>query len=200
MSATVQGPQPLRELAHDHHPASLGQGLCRMLGLVAPHHHGEERRLLLPAAADCDSEHGPSEPALGVADLGLVGEVAGEAHGCLGHGASPFCCLAGGLPCPWTRGTVDAVAYRESPGGKRWSQRSRPPDEGAGRGRLGCRVGWWTRLRLGAGHARSRPARSLHPGRGGRSRLPPRELLAARLRQAVGSAPGSSRCSRGHRR
>ena len=30
-------------------------------------------------------------------------------------------------------------------------------------------------LRLGVGHARNRPARSLHPGRGGRTRLPPRE-------------------------
>jgi hypothetical protein len=28
------------------------------------------------------------------------------------------------------------------------------------------------RLRLGVGHARNRPARSLHPGRGGRTRLP----------------------------
>jgi hypothetical protein len=35
------------------------------------------------------------------------------------------------------------------------------------------------RLRLGVGHAIYRPARSLHPGRGGRTRLPPRELLAS---------------------
>jgi hypothetical protein len=30
------------------------------------------------------------------------------------------------------------------------------------------------RLRLAVGHAIFRPARSLHPGRGGRTRLPPR--------------------------
>jgi hypothetical protein len=37
-------------------------------GLVAPHDHGEERRLLLPAAAHRDSEHGPGDPGLGVRD------------------------------------------------------------------------------------------------------------------------------------
>jgi hypothetical protein len=45
----------------------------------------------------------------------------------------------------------------------------------------GCRAGsaqepgWLVgRLRLGVGHAIYRPARSLHPGRGGRTRLLPR--------------------------
>ena len=36
-------------------------------------------------------------------DLGLVGEVAGEADACLGHGASLLNAWPGGLPCPWTR-------------------------------------------------------------------------------------------------
>src|SRR5829696_5188435 len=59
-----------------------------MLGLVAPEDHGEERRLLLPPTADGHPEHGPGDAALGVADLGVVGEVAGEAHCGLGHAAA----------------------------------------------------------------------------------------------------------------
>jgi hypothetical protein len=81
----------------------------------------------------------------------VVGEVAGEADGCLGHGPAPFCCLAGGLPCPWNRGTVNTEACQETPRGKPWSQRSRPYW-------INCRVGsaqgsgWLVgRLRLGSG-------------------------------------------------
>jgi hypothetical protein len=48
-------------------------------------------------------------------------------------------------------------------------------------GRPGCRVGWWA-LAAGGRACQHRPVRSLHPGRGGRTRLPPRELLAARPR------------------
>src|SRR4029453_3206132 len=47
--AILGSPAPLLEPTHDHHPAALRQRLGRMLGLVAPHDHGEERRLLLPA-------------------------------------------------------------------------------------------------------------------------------------------------------
>src|SRR5215217_4378888 len=96
-----------------------------MLGLVAPHDHGEERRLLLPTARDGHPEHHPSDPALGVPQLGVVGEVAGEADAGLGHGLPLPGAWPGGLPCPWNRGTVDTVACRESTRGKRWSQRSR---------------------------------------------------------------------------
>jgi excisionase family DNA binding protein len=53
-----------------------------------------------------------------------------------------------------------------------------------------CRVGsarvpsWLVEcLRLGVGHARNRPARSLHPGRGGRTRLPPRGPLVGPLQE-----------------
>jgi hypothetical protein len=92
-----------------------------MLGLVAPHDDGEERRLLLPTATDGHPEHGPGDPALGIADLGVVGEVAGEADGCLGHGVPLPVAWPGGLPCPWTRGTVDTVACREAAGGKQRS-------------------------------------------------------------------------------
>jgi hypothetical protein len=56
-----------------------------MLGLVAPHDHGKERRLLLPTARDGHPEHGPGDTTLGVADLarlavGVV-DAAGEADG-----------------------------------------------------------------------------------------------------------------------
>src|SRR4029453_4586979 len=88
-----------------------------MLGLVAPDAHGEERCLLVLPGADCDPEHGPGDATLGVADLGLVGEVAGEADGCLGHVVPLPVAWPGGLPCPWNRGTVDtrAAVGREAP-------------------------------------------------------------------------------------
>jgi hypothetical protein len=82
----------------------------------------------------------------------------------------------GGLPCPWNRGTVDTVACRKAIRGKRQSQRGRPWIKLAGRGRLGCRVGWWGACGWGRA-CQHRPARSLHPGRGGRTRLPPRGPL-----------------------
>src|SRR5829696_1590597 len=71
-----------------------------MLGLVAPEDHGEERRLLLPPAADGDPQHGPGDAALGVADLRVLGQVAGEAHAGLGHDPAPSCCLAGRSALP----------------------------------------------------------------------------------------------------
>jgi hypothetical protein len=49
-----------------------------MLGFLPLHDHGEERRLLLPPTRDGHSEHGPGDAAVGVTQLGLVGEVAGE--------------------------------------------------------------------------------------------------------------------------
>jgi hypothetical protein len=58
-AAVLSGPAPLLEPAHDHDPAALRQGRGGVLGLVALHDHGEERRLLLPRPADRDSEHGP---------------------------------------------------------------------------------------------------------------------------------------------
>jgi len=69
-ATVLSGPGPLLEPAHDHNPAALGQGLRGVLGLVAPHDHGEERRLLLPATGDGHPEHGPSDAALGVPQLG----------------------------------------------------------------------------------------------------------------------------------
>src|SRR5215211_7437788 len=90
----------------------------------------------------------------------------------------------GGLPCPWTRGTVDTVACRKAARGKRWSQRSRPCDQDC-RARLGSGAGLVGGALVAGGRAcQHRPARSLHPGRGGRTRLPPRGPLAGPLQEA----------------
>jgi hypothetical protein len=72
---------------------------------------------------------------------------------------APACCSPprvawpGGLPCPWTRATVDALACSKAARGKLRSQRSRPDW-------MNCRpwsarVPAWLvgRLRLGVGHA-----------------------------------------------
>ena len=59
-------------MAHNHDPAPLGQGLGGMLGLVTPHEQGEERRFLLSTAGHGHTEHGPGDPAVGVADLGIL--------------------------------------------------------------------------------------------------------------------------------
>jgi hypothetical protein len=68
-------------------------------------------------------------------------------------------------------------------------------------------VGW--ALAAGGWACQHRPASSLHPGRGRRTRLPPRELLATRPRQVSGCLFGRgvciqrchscSRCSSGSR-
>ena len=94
----------------------------------------------------------PGRSRLGVADLGVVGEVAGKAHAGLGHDAALLNAWPGGLPCPWNRGTVNTVACQQSPRGKRRSQRSRPVlDQVAERARLRCRVGWWGACGWGSG-------------------------------------------------
>src|SRR5215208_7120577 len=167
---------PLLEPTHDHDPAALGQRLGRMLGLVPPHDHGEERRLLLPPAAHGHPEHRPSDAGLGVPNLGVLGEVAGEADGCLGHGPALLNAWPGGLPCPWNRGTVDTVACQETAGGKRWSQRSRPWIRTAGR--WPARVPSWLWSACGWGSGMPAP------------RVPPRGPLSARPRLlAMGLAP-----------
>jgi hypothetical protein len=148
-----------------------------MLGLVAPDDHGEERRLLLPPARHRHPEHGPGDPALGVADLRVLGEVASEADRCLGP--APSCAWPGGLPCPWNRGDgghrgMPPGDQGQAPEPTKSAMRSKVPSA------LGSRAGLVAGA-LGAGGraCQHRPARSLHPGRGGRTRLPPRGPLAA---------------------
>jgi hypothetical protein len=88
-----------------------------------------------------------------------------------------------GLLCPWTRGTVDTVACRETAVGKRWSQRSWPYMRFADRGRLRCRVGWWA-LAAG-GRACQEPSGQIPPpwARWENEAPATRGLLAARPRQ-----------------
>jgi hypothetical protein len=150
-AAVLGGPAPLLEPAQDHDPAALRQGLAGVLGLVAPDDHGEERRLLLPPTRHCHPEHGPSDATLGVADLGVIGEVAAKLTPAWVMVLPLPVAWPGGLPCPWNRGTVDTVACRESARGKRRSQRSRPCMTSPALGRLGCRVGWWGACGWGSG-------------------------------------------------
>jgi len=123
------------------------------IGLVAPHHGGEERRLLLPPPADGHPEHGPSDAAIGVADLRVLGQLPAKLMAASVMTLPSWIAWPGGLPCPWNLGTVDTVACQETAGGKRWSQRSRPCIRTAGR--WPARVPSWLveRLRLGVGHA-----------------------------------------------
>src|SRR5215218_1910280 len=104
-----------------------------MLGLVAPHDHGEERRLLLPPARHRHPEHGPGDATLGVADLGVVGEVAGEADAGLGHGAA-LLGLSGRAVCPalGTGGRWTPWHAERSPGASGGANEVGRLDEAAG--------------------------------------------------------------------
>ena len=147
------------------------------------HDHGEERRLLLPPARR-PPEHGPGDTTLGVADLGLVGEVAGEAQQLPRSWCIPPEYLAGRSALPLDPGDGGHRGMPQEPQGQAMEPTKSAMHQFAGCGQLRC-PGWLAEcLRLGVGHARNRPARSLHPGRGGRTRLP-RELLAARPRQGL---------------
>ena len=50
---------------HDHHPAALAQRLRCVLGLVAPHDHGEQRRSCSRGPLTAHPEHGPGDATLG---------------------------------------------------------------------------------------------------------------------------------------
>ena len=152
--------------------------------------HGEERRLLLPGARHRHPEHGPGDPALGVPQLGLVGEVTGEAHAGLGHGAVPPEGLAGRSALPLEPGDG---GHRGMPKGHQ-GQATKPTKSADARRspsrwsaqELGWLVGC---LRLGVGHAGTvRP-------------IPPpwawRENEAPTTRAARSSAQAASRCAWG---
>jgi hypothetical protein len=143
-SAAGAGPRPP--------PGCPAQRLGSMLGLVPPDDHGEERRLLLPAARHGHPEPGPGDAAVGVPDLGLVGEVAGEAHARLGHGPAPSCCLAGRSALPLEPGDGGHRGMPRDHQGQaveptKSAQPDQPPAQAGSRAEL---VGG--RLRLGVGH------------------------------------------------
>ena len=83
-----------------------------------------------------------------------------------------------GLPCPWNGATVDAWHAEGPPGASGGANEvvltgsGCRPSVGSGAGLVGGA------LAAGGRACQHRPARSLHPGRGGRTRLPPRGPLA----------------------
>ena len=161
--AAAAGPPP--------RPAALGQRSGGVLGLVAPDDHGEERRLLLPPAADSHPEGRPGDAALGVADLGVVGEVAGEADAGLGHGPAPFGCLAGRSALPLDRGDG---GHQGMPQGRQGQamEPTKSADWINRRPWLAQVPSRLAALAAGGWACQPRAARSLHPGRGGENEAP----------------------------
>jgi hypothetical protein len=155
-----------------------------MLGLVAPDDDGEERRLLLPAAGDGHPEHGRAMPASVCRSSGSSVRLPAK----LTFGSVMVLPLSGawpgGLPCPWNRGRWIPWHAARPPGASGEANEVGRTDQLPAIGRLRCRVGWWGACGWGR-VCQQRPARSLHPGRGGRTRLPPRGLLAVRPRLSV---------------
>ena len=142
------------------------------------HDHGEERRrttLLLPPTRHRHPEHGPGDPASVCRSSRVVGEVAGKARW------PRSCCIPGGLPCLLGPGDGGHCGMPREPQGQATEPTKSAMDQAAEHGRLRCRVGWWSACGWGRA-CQHRPARSLHPGRGGRTRLPPRGPLVARFR------------------
>jgi hypothetical protein len=69
-----------------------------MLGLVTPHHHGGDDASPSRRPETATPQRRPRDPALAVPDLGVVGEVAGEADACLWHAAALL--MPGRAGCP----------------------------------------------------------------------------------------------------
>ena len=107
----------------------------------------------------------------------VVGGVAGEAHGCPGHDVPVPVAWPGGLPCPWNPGDGGHHGMPPDP----QEQAAEPtksaidPDRRPWPAQV---LSWLAALAAGGWACRHRPARSLHPGCGGRTRLPPRGPLA----------------------
>src|SRR5215216_4710074 len=118
-----------------------------MLGLVTPHDHGEERRLLLPPPRYRHPEHGPGDAALGGADLGVVGEVAGEADAGLGHGvplpvAGRAVCPALGTGGRWTPWHANRPPGASGGANEVGYESGLPAVAGSGAGLVGGACGW----------------------------------------------------------
>ena len=123
-----------------------------MLGLVPPDDHGEERRLLLPPIGHRHPEHGPGDAALGVPQLGVVGEVAAKLTLASVMLLPSWDCLAGRSALPLDPGDG---GHRGMPPGHQ-GQAAEPTksarlDQIAEWARLGCRVGWWSACGWGSG-------------------------------------------------
>ena len=148
-AAVLGRPAPLRKSAHDFDPAAPAQRFGRMLRLVAPHDHGEERRrTTAPAPADPTPPPGTrprrSRPRCAAAPR-VVGEVAGKAHAGLGHAASRAVCPALGP------GDGGHCGMPREPQGQATEPTKSAMDQAAEHGRLRCRVGWWSACGWGSG-------------------------------------------------
>jgi hypothetical protein len=155
-AAILGGPCPLLQSAHDHDPAALGQRLRGMLGL-------SRHTITVKNDASCSRRPDTATRNMALAtppsvcrSSGVVGGVAGEAHGCLGHGASLPECLAGRSALPLEPGKG---AHRGMPQGhpgqaaeptKSAMHEGRRPGRRVARPRLASRAGHW-RMRTPAG-------------------------------------------------
>ena len=185
-AAVLVGPGPLLESTTTNTRLPLARDCAGMLGLVAPHDHGEERRLLLPRPDTATRNIARAIPA------SVLAAARGRRSGCQrsSRSARSWSALSvawpGGLPCPWNGDGGHRGMPRDHQG-QAMSQRSRPRRSTAERARLRCRLGW--RSACGWGSGMPAPSgRSLHPGRGGRTRLPPRGPLAGPFQVATANA------------
>jgi hypothetical protein len=115
---------------------------------AASRHRGSTSKPTTPRGT---AEHGPGDAALGVADLGVVGEVAGEADAGLGHGPAPSWCLAGRSALPLEPGDGGHRGMPTDHQGQATEPTKSAMHELAGCGRLRCRVGWWGACGWGSG-------------------------------------------------
>jgi hypothetical protein len=142
------------------------------IGTTSP---GGTRSLVLPGQATCPKWHGPEcqvecTPKPGKQEGPAPAPLEGSPCGPLSLLAQRSDAWPGGLPCPWNRGTMDAVACRKSTRSKRQSQRTRPCSKPTEQARLRNRLGWRA-LAAGVGHASTLRLERFHPGRGRKTRL-----------------------------
>jgi hypothetical protein len=93
-----------------------------MLGLVAPHDHGEEGRLLLPPTRHATRNTARAIPPSVCRSSGSSVRLPAKLTLASVMVLPLPGAWSGGLPCPWNRGTVDTVACQETTRGKRQSQ------------------------------------------------------------------------------
>src|SRR5215208_8428385 len=95
--------------------------------------------------------HGPGDATLGIADLEVVGQVAGEAHAGLGHEVPLPGAWPGGLPVLVEPRTGGCRGMPSGHQGEAVEPTKSAIDEAAEQARLRCRVGWWGACGWGSG-------------------------------------------------
>src|SRR4029453_8468325 len=144
-----------------------------------------------PVAGSCEGS--AATQGCAVACL-AVGEVAGEADGGLGHDSALLDCLAGRSALPLDPGGRWMPCMLKDRQGQAVEPTKSARSGSGAAGRWSARVPAWLVGALAAGGraCQDRPARSLHPGCGGRARLSPRGPLGGLLQA---SPPGRVRPS-----